>query len=166
MSKYDLEEVRRRMKGIPVGWKPRPELEETILGLTASVPFPQIEIPLPIDEDEEEDDLLRTGDGCQDCWWIDNIGVSMSIPTDPSQNPKVTVTLGWFVASAAAIPEVGIDRCSVDYSWEADSGELTYLGPTAIEPIELRELRETPCWRLVQPSIHAALSTIADSICE
>jgi len=165
MSRYDLEEVRRRMrmKKIPAGWKPRPRLDRRESSLVPFIRFPKIEMPLPMGYYGGNEDLLRASKWRQDCWWIDGIGVNLTTPTDPGRNPEITVELGIFIASAKAMPDVGIDRGTFYFSWDPDSGGFSGLWPDmTVGPFSLKELRRNPCWCLIRPSVQAGLAAIIE----
>jgi hypothetical protein len=170
MNKYDLEEVRRRMKGIPVGWKPRPVPADDERGVAVSVPFPTIKVPMP--HSELEGDIAKAGGECEFYGWLSGIDVTLTTPADPNQRSEVIVTVVMIVDLACYASSLGgphssscggplFDRYDDKYLWDMDSGELTYLGPADKEP---GDIRAHPCWYLVRLSIRPALQAIADSL--
>jgi hypothetical protein len=96
-------------------------------------------------------------------WWLEEIFVTVTTPVDPDQVPEVTVSIFWAVGYESSDEGFFHNEFPDNYSWNVDSGELTYRGPREQEP---NSIRENPCWCLVQPSILAAMSAIADSISE
>ena len=74
-----------------------------------------------------------------------------------------TAAIFWTVGYENSDDGLLLNEFPDDYSWDVDSGKLTYIGLRKQEP---NSIRENPCWCLVPPSIRAAMSAIADNIFE
>jgi len=160
MSKYDLEKVRRQMRGIPVGWRPRPLPAEDERGLAVTIRFPTIKVPAP--HSELEADIAKAGGKCEFYGWLSGVDVMLTTPANPNQPSEVIATVVTIVDLACYDSRTGpmFNRYDDEYLWDMESGALTYLGPAEKEP---EDVRNHPCWYLVRQSIRPALREIANS---